>query len=339
MMTMTQKERIQAALSHKEVDRVPFGMWYHMPHVDQDAVALAEAQIQMAQDYDLDFIKMMPFGNYQAADYGLSCTYYCTPTKAVFERKFAIEAVEEWGNVHELPGCFGNHGKTLLAAQQIAHQQKKKGLEIPFVQTVFSPLTIAKKLAGDRIFDDMRKEPALLHHALSEIAKTCVNFMKENVDVGVSGFFFATQCATYDLMTEDEYREFGMKYDLQVLNAVKDATYFNIVHIHGDHAMFDLLSSYPVNAVNWHDRWVAPNLAEARKRTDKCLMGGINEGWLHTASLPEIRTHVEQALQMAGRTGFILTPGCCASMETPKENILAVRDALKALCADTSVFA
>lgn len=330
-MSMSKKERIQAALHHQSVDRVPFGMWYHLPHVDQDAVSLAETQIQMVEDYGLDFIKMMPFGNYQAADFGLSCTYYCTPTQAVFERKFAIDNVEEWGDLKAVPGCFGNHGKVLLSAQQISRQQKQKGLEIPFVQTIFSPLTIARKLAGDRLFADMREHPALVHHALAQITKTCISFAEENVNAGVSGFFFASQCSTYDLMTEEEYKAFGTAYDLQVLNAIRNGTYFNIIHIHGDNTMFDLLASYPVDAVNWHDRWVAPNLAEARKRTDKCLMGGINEAWLHTASPEDIKPHIQQALELAGRTGFILTPGCCASMNTPRENFLAFKEALKTL--------
>ena len=114
-----------------------------------------------------------------------------------------------------------DHGKTLLAAQQIAKQQKKAGIEVPFVQTVFSPLTIARKLAGNRIFADMLEHPDLMHHALSEISKTCINFVKENVDAGVSGFFFATQCSTYDLMTEEQYKEFGVKYDVPILDAVK----------------------------------------------------------------------------------------------------------------------
>ena len=84
---MTRKERIMAALSHKEVDRIPFGMWYHLPHVDQDAVALAETQIQMVEDFDLDFIKMMPFGNYQAADYVLLHRLFLSGNLRLIHRK------------------------------------------------------------------------------------------------------------------------------------------------------------------------------------------------------------------------------------------------------------
>lgn len=330
-MQMSKRERILSAIMKQEPDRVPFGMWYHIPHVDQDAVEMAETQIRMAEDYGLDFIKMMPFGNYQAADYGLSCTYYCTKTQAVTERKFAIDNVDEWGDIRALPGTFGNHGKVLLAAQQIARQQKAQGLDIPFVQTIFSPLTIARKLAGDRVFDDMREHPALIHHALAEITKTCISFAQENINAGVSGFFFASQCSSYDLMTEEEYQSFGAFYDRQILQAIQSGTWFNIVHIHGENTMFDLLADYPVQCVNWHDRWVAPDLAEARRRTDKCLMGGINENWLQKANAAEIEAHIAQAISLAGRKGLIVAPGCCASMFTPQENFFACRHALDTL--------
>ena len=92
-MKMSSKERVMAAIRKDDVDQIPFGMWFHTPHVDQDAVALAELQTRLAQNLELDFIKMMPFGNFQAADFGLSCDYFCTPNDMVLERKFAIDDV------------------------------------------------------------------------------------------------------------------------------------------------------------------------------------------------------------------------------------------------------
>lgn len=88
-MQMTSKERLMAAIKREDVDQIPFGMWYHLPHADQDPVLLAETQVRLAQNLELDFIKLMPFGNFQAADFGLSCDYFCTPNDMVFERKFA----------------------------------------------------------------------------------------------------------------------------------------------------------------------------------------------------------------------------------------------------------
>ena len=163
------------------------------------------------------------------------------------------------------------------------------------------------------------------------MTKTCINFVKENLDVGVAGFFFATQCSTYDFLTEEEYIMFGRAYDLKVIDAFKDQTWFNIMHIHGDNTMYKLMADYPLQCVNWHDRWAKPNLAEARELTDRCLMGGINEKWLKDATIPQVHQHLKQAVDMAGRNGLILTPGCVAATNTPMKNYIACRDAVKKL--------
>lgn len=326
---MSKKERIMAALKGEEVDRIPFSIWYHVPHADQDPVHLAEVQIQQAYLYDLDFIKMMPFGNYSAHDFGLSCTFYCTRTQPVLERKFAIDSPKEWIELEPLPGYFGSHGKQLQFAKELKKQLK--GVEIPYIQTVFSPLTTAKKLAGNRVFDDMRAYPDYLHHALRVITETTIDFVKYNIELGVAGFFFATQCATRDFMTEEEYEEFGVKYDLQVINAFKDGTYFNVLHIHGDNTMFERLAKYPVQCINWHDRWAGPTMAEARRITNKCLLGGINEKWLSKAKPEEIKDHIREAVLEVGPRGIMITPGCVAELDTPEVNFYAARTAVEGL--------
>ena len=330
MKMMTKKERVMAAIKKQDVDRVPFGMWYHVPHVDQDPVELAEIQIQQAHCYDLDFIKLMPFGNYGAHDYELSCTFYCTKDKPVFERKFAIDDPKEWTELEPLPGYFGNHGKYVLLARQVKKQLK--GEEIPFIQTIFSPLTTAKKLAGPKVFEHMRSHPEYLHQALAAITETTINFVKLNIEEGVDGFFFATQCANKEWVTEDEYEEFGVKYDLQVIDSYKDITYFNVLHIHGDNTMFEKLATkYPCNCINWHDRWAKPTMVEARKISDKCFLGGINEKWLATAKAEEVRDHIREAVLVAGRTGLMVTPGCVAELSTPEINFYAARIAVEGL--------
>lgn len=329
MNRMTKKERVMAAINKQEVDRIPFGMWYHVPHVDQDPVWLAEVQIEQAHCYDLDFIKLMPFGNYGAHDFGLSVTFYCTETQPAFERKFAIDDVKEWTEVEPLPGCFGSHGKQLLLARQMKKQLK--GEEIPYVQTIFSPLTTAKKLAGPRIFEDMRSHPEYVHQALAAITETTIDFVKLNIEAGVAGFFFATQCANNEWVTEAEHDEFGVKYDLQVIDAYKDITYFNISHIHGDNTMFKKVADYPNNCINWHDRWVSPTMVEARKLSDKCFMGGINEKWLAKAKPEEVRGHIREAVEAFGRTGLMITPGCVAELDTPQVNFYAARTAVEGL--------
>ena len=327
MNRMNKTERIKAALRSKEVDRIPLSIWLHYPHKDQDPRSLAETQVQVLRQFDYDFIKLMPFGLYSVQDWGCKIKIFGTPLEPAIVEDYGVKSAEDWKALAELPATYGTWGKQLQLAQ---HVGRLLGGEAPFIQTLFSPLTTARKLAGDRVFSDMKDHPRVLHEALAIITATTINFVKANIEAGVGGFFFATQCATYDLMTDKEHDEFGRKYDLMVFEQFKDKTFFNVLHIHGDNIMFAKLLDYPANCLNWHDRWVPPSLGQARKLTDKCLLGGINEKKVLANQTPAvISQHVGEAVQDAGKTGFILGPGCVAEPSTPEINYFAVRLAVE----------
>jgi uroporphyrinogen decarboxylase len=331
---MTRFERIEAALSGAETDRVPGGFWYHLSEVDQDAEALAEMSAAFVEKYDFDFIKLMPFGLYTVQDWGARVRFFRRRGEPPVIEDYGVHEAKDWGSLTALPPESGAWGLALRTARCAAALTAGK---TPFVQTVFSPLTTALKLAGPRLFGDMRESPALVKKALEVITETTTRFVRANIEAGVSGFFFATQCASTDLMTESEYREFGAVYDMRVISAYKDAVFFNILHIHGKNIMFRLLEEYPVPCFNWHDRSAGPSLAEARVLTDKCLLGGLEEmpefsgkttNIVSAGSAAELERYVHEAIAQAGGRRFILGPGCVASPLTPEANIRAIRRAL-----------
>ncbi|WP_197282081.1 uroporphyrinogen decarboxylase family protein [Dethiosulfatarculus sandiegensis] len=327
MEKMTKVERVKAALNKEEVDRLPMSVWLHYPHLDQDPRSLAEHQVAVQKEYDFDFIKLMPFGLYTTQDFGAKIKFFCQPNDPAIIDEFGIKDISDWGKIEPLGGTYGTYGKQVQLAQ---HVYNLVGDDVPFIQTIFSPLTTARKLGGDRIFEDLKKDPKLFHQALKALTETSVNFIKANIEAGVSGFFFATQCSATDLMTPEDHAEFGEKYDLMLFDAFKDDTFFNVCHMHGENVMFDTLANYPANCLNWHDRWVPPSLGEARKLTDKCLLGGINEnGVLAKASPAEVQAHVAEAVADASRTGLMIGPGCVAAPLTPEINYYAARMAVE----------
>ena len=95
--------------------------------------------------------------------------------------------------------------------------------------------------------------------------------------------------------------------------------------------MWSLMASYPVQCVNWHDRWSAPSMEEARKMTDKCLLGGINEKEFAVMHADQVEGHMREAVEAAGRTGLMLGPGCVAKLNTPAENFYAAKAAINKL--------
>jgi len=335
---MNKMERIQAALQGEEVDRVPINLWMHFSAADQDPRSLAETQVAFANKYDFDFIKLMPFGLYGVQDYGVKVRIFNQVNFPPVVDDYGIHDIADWGDIVPLPGHYGTYGKQVQLARYAVRLAKKS---MPVIQTIFSPLTTARKLAGDRILLDMKENPGLFKQALQAITETTVRFVNANLEEGVNGFFFASQCSNYDFLTVEEYKEFGEYYDLQVIDAYKDQTYFNVAHIHGDNGMFELIAGYPVNCINWHDRWSSPGLAEARKLTNKCLLGGIREvpyydengsrirgSLLNDGTVDEVERHVREAIDSVGGKGLILGPGCVADQKVPERNLYALRRAV-----------
>lgn len=336
---MTRKERVQSALLKKEVDRLPVSVWLHFSDHDQDPRSLAECQVDFNEKYDYDFIKLMPFGAYTTPDWGAKLNIYCHKYKAVTISAPGIDSVEDYYRIEPLPPIYGTWGKQLHLVQYMSKLVKK---DTPFIQTLFTPMTTLRKLAGDRLINDIQEAPEAVHNALAVVTKTTVDFAKACIDAGVSGFFLATQCATLEYMSPEAHAEFCKPYDIQVINSFKDATYFNVFHIHGADIMFDAVKNYPVNCLNWHDRYTEPDLARAKKMTDKALLGGICEvpinknGVTHHDSFlahntpDQIKKHIKEAIDMIGdNRGFLVGPGCVADPSTPEENLKAVREAVE----------
>ncbi len=56
---INRKEQVRAALAGKEIDRVPVSAWMHLSAFDQTPIFLAEAEVDLTEKYDFDYIKMM----------------------------------------------------------------------------------------------------------------------------------------------------------------------------------------------------------------------------------------------------------------------------------------
>lgn len=335
---MNREQRVRHALALKPVDRVPVSAWMHFSQFDQDPISLAETQVAFNEKYDFDFIKMMPFGTYSVQDWGAQLSIYCDRYKEPIVATPAIKEVSDYGNLRVFPAIYGTWGKQLQLAQYMSKLVSK---DTPYIQTIFSPFSTLKKLAGNQLFSHFKEFPEKVHVALAVITETTNNFVKANIEAGVSGFFFATQNATYDLMNDEDFDEFALAYDLQVIDTYRKKTYFNVIHMHGDHIMFDKVAAkYPLNCLNWHDRHTKPSMKEARKTVNKCFLGGIQEvpyfvgnvlhydSILATKSASEIEKHAKEALEAIGDIGVILGPGCVVDPRTPEKNLMALRNSV-----------
>jgi uroporphyrinogen decarboxylase len=326
---MSHWERVRAALKGEETDRVPISLWRHWPVEDETPQGLAAATIHWQRDYEFDLVKLTPTGTYGIEDWGAKTTYFPNDHGVRTIVQYGVTSVDQWPGLEQLDVTRGYLGDQIAAVQLVAEGLRDS---VPILQTVFSPLTTARKLAGDRIFADLRLRAETFKPGLRIIAETTARFALECIRAGADGIFFATQCGTYRLLSEAEYREFGETYDRIVLDAVRPEAPIILIHAHGQDIMFDLVADYPADAINWHDRITWPSLQESRQRFPGLLVGGINE-WQTLLKGPPaaIQAEIRDAVAQTGGRRYIIGPGCVLPISTPPQHIRAARETVHKL--------
>jgi uroporphyrinogen decarboxylase len=327
---MNKKERVDAALRGDPVDRVPVSLWGHDFEREWGAQSLTEAMIESYTRYDWDFLKVNPRASYHVEGWGAryrpSGQKYQKP---IFEST-PIKNTSDWKRLRPLEPDRASLGEQLRALQLINHSI---GFEAYFVQTIFCPLGVARYLVGGNkaVLHTIREDRAAMHSALRVITETFTTFAIACLEQGATGIFYATnRWASADLLTADQYREFGEQYDLEILEAIKSRSKFTILHHCGTNIHFDLLASYPVHALNWAAaREGNPDLRDGQLRSGKAVIGGISEDTTLLKGSPnQVQEEVAQALEQTGGKRFLLGPGCTISPETPAKNIEAIRRVL-----------
>ncbi len=326
---MTKRQRVMAAVHGEHPDRVPVALWRHWPKDDLTAEGLAQAVVAWQQTYDWDFVKVTPASGYAVEDWGVGMVDRGNREGTREYTRRVIKQPGDWEKLWPLDITDGVLGRQLQSLRLI---RARLGPDVHIFQTFFSPLSLARNLAGDATFlRHLREHPAELRRGLAIISDTHARFAEECLRSGADAAFFATQCATYDMLTEDEYEEFGIPYDRHVLGAVADAAELVLLHIHGLNIMFSLLAhAYPVHILNWHDRRTAPSLADARLRTRLALMGGVNEWQTLVSGAPQdVEAEARDAIRQTGGRGFLLGAGCVIPIDVPDANLRALHAAVQ----------
>ncbi len=322
MTTMSKRERVQAAIAGEPVDHPPASLWGHDFLREWSNEELVGATCEQYEAYDWDFIKINPRWSMFPEAWG---AVYAPPSDQsnptlISAALGELEELHDVVSVHAERGVLGEHIESTRLVLE-----RTRG-EVDVVQTVFSPMSVVGLMFGHpRAFKQAALEaPAAVHGAVARVTETIINYSRANLNAGASGVFYAPlQWASRDISTADFYREFGRPYDLQVLDAIRDAE-FNILHVcHTNNMLADLLD-YPVQAINWDDRHPSnASLAAVWAQTDKAVMGGVSRSGLGELSAAEVQAQASEAAAV-GNSRVFVTGGCSIPPHTPSENRAAV---------------
>jgi uroporphyrinogen decarboxylase len=231
----------------------------------------------------------------------------------------------EWRHLDALDVRDSSLSREIEAVRQIRAQLGEE--DAPLVVPLFSPLTTADILCNGRIVEDVRSSSNDLRSALSIIATATSEFGLACLDAGADGFMFVTQLASPDRVRARAYRDFGQRYDQQVLDPLKGAA-IRILQFDSENAYFDLANRYPVQAVCWETWRSSPSLSSARRQVRCGLMGGLNPMTFSGGSEADVKAQVLEAISQTGGWHLLIAPSGPLPSDSRPEVLASVCEAV-----------
>ncbi len=318
---MTRRERIEAAFRGAEVDHLPVTFWNHFPGKDHSAELLAPATVEFAHRFDLDLVRVVPTGMYSVTDYGMVTRLADDDTGSTELVSGPIHGPGDW---RHLPRISPHRGALGEQVRTVGLVRAALGPDTPVIQTIFSPFSMAIKLAGGTLGPEILDAGESIHDGLNRMAEDAIAFSLACLDNGADGIFFLAMHAHAGI-NRAAYSEFGVPYDQAVLEAVRSRAWGVVAHFHGVQPYFDLANRYPLDAISWEDRETSPSLREALSLTDRCLVGGIGRMEPLVKGTPAaIRAQVRDVIAQTDGRRVIVAPGCTLPHGVPDENLDAL---------------
>jgi len=324
---------VEAALRGDSVDRVPAGAWGHTYREEWSPEALAKVTAERQRRYGWDFVKFQPRASCFAEAFGARYQGSNHSLRAPRELSHPIHGHADW---RDLPAAKAGSPSLADQVEALRLTVAALGPQVPVIQTVFSPITVAGYLVGKdkrRAVRDLRRDPDEVLPALERIGETMIEFSRRSVEAGAAGIFYAISgYASAGMLSADEYDRWLAPLDHKIVEAIPAEAWFNVLHLCRGHLHFDLARRLPVQVVSWsiHDGG-NPGLAEGRRLSGKAVMGGLGQRTtLYRGTPEEVNAEVRAAVVDTGGKGFLLGPGCSVPPGARSENMLAMMKAVAA---------
>lgn len=334
---MTSKERLEAALSFKTVDHIPFmvvdgGTWISAAHHIslKQMLDMEDAGAQLMLDFyrytetDLPFVAAGIMGFFYQA---IGCKIHFNSVGTPLEIEPFLANITEApnlnkDNIRDLLYTDKNIQKILLQLDII---KKEIGSEKYLTAPYAAPFTIAGRLLGvqklmEAIYDEEDELEALFNYSVS----VCTELGSLLAEHGLDSVFLCDPVASGDLISQSMFEDYALGLEREAFSLIN--TKYHFLHICGN-TLPRLESLKGINIDGFSLDSVDLRTAMEKADLQYAIIGNVSPSQIlgHKSS-DEIQEISSQLCSTAGRQGgFILAPGCDLPPCTPKEHILALK--------------
>jgi MtaA/CmuA family methyltransferase len=236
-------------------------------------------------------------------------------------------------DLEQLPACEVEHDAFMALTLHRIRMQRQRILdtgEILPIVTSRGPLCTAAFVRGTTEFlMDLVDKPEWAHKLLDRCTNLVIDWLKaqqQAMGSTVEGIFILDDIVGF--ISEEHYQEFAHPYLKRICDAFpKD--WVKIYHNDaGINACLEHLPDCGFHVLNWGKQ---TDIAEVKRRVGNrlCLMGNVNPLEIGVRGTPEqVRAATLQVLEKSGGEGIILSVGGGVSPGMPRQNILAMQQAL-----------
>ncbi len=302
---MNKKELIKDVLAGKEVDRIPFTLFYHFTSEEpkfSSGKPMVDAHINFYKRASPDFLKVMFDYNYDHI-------------------QGRIRSIDDWTDLDQFTTIIEHEQSHLQSLSQLFNSL---GKETFIITTIFSVVSLGQILCNFKLGRHLSEDPDTVFKGLKAINDKLIAFTKNCIKSGAAGIFFSNFADERDKLTQSIFNQFIKPLEIDVIKSSKEfGSKFNILHIHGKNRDLENYIEYDCDVINWDHFQNNLSLLEGKKLfTNKVIMGGINhEGQFLKGNEKEVKNELRTVLREMGHTRFILGPTCAFSQKISTERI------------------
>ncbi|HZK34363.1 MAG TPA: uroporphyrinogen decarboxylase family protein [Bacillota bacterium] len=333
---MNSYERLFARMAGKPVDRVPnnciimgFGAHYVGARYKEfvtDYKVLVEAAIRCKEDFDLDILSVISDPMREAEAFGSEIIF---PEDGV---PYAPEPLI--GDLKDLkqlkvfkPEDHKRTNDRLLAVRELADYAKRECAVQGWVEGGFAE---ACDLRGiNNMMMDVALDPEASKELIEISTQGAIDFALAQVEAGADIIGIGDAAAS--LIGPEMYREFALPYEKRIVEAIHKAGAKTKLHICGNiNSIIELIMETGVDMIDC-DWMVDFEKANKLVGTNVSACGNFDPVAILLEGDPElVKQEVERCLNQSSPTS-VIAAGCEVPVNTPKENLQAVSEALKSL--------
>ena len=338
---MNSRERMEAAINLKPVDRVPNAPFYEAPICTYfgstfraallEDQAMADAHMAALDEFKFDWV-MVGMGLIggiipEALDCKVSFPEDVFP---VIEKT----TVKSMGDVDRIAKAdvYTNRMERFLKGLSILKEELKG--EVPIACEYISPFTIATRLRGtNEIMADMYDNPELVRALQDALVPLDIEIGRALIESGVDYIFYGADMECPLLISPNHYREFVHEPTSKVVNELSRLGARVLPHMCGaivKTGIVDMLLEMDIHGI-MPGNLTQASVLDLRQLKEKvgdriCIFDNINPNGSLLIGKPEAvatetRAHLEKA---RGMSGYIFSTSGTTAPNTPRENFEAM---------------